>query len=60
MIEMLNSKPLDGRLDGLFFAIDYLDGLEHPTAQKLSVHLIHQMGFLTLGGEFEGSCLNGR
>ena len=54
MLGVLNNldRPLSGRLDGLFYTIDYLSEIEDKTAQRLAGHLTKQLGYLALGGEY--------
>ena len=49
--EMLNNldRPLRGKLDGLYYTIEYLTDHETRDANRLAVHLTKQLGYLVIG-----------
>lgn len=53
ILNNLENNQHRGLLDGVLFTIDYLDGIETKTAQRLSMNLQKQLGFLIVGAECE-------
>jgi hypothetical protein len=48
IIENLEQTELTDRLDGLYATIDFLDGLEGKTEDRLVTNLTKQLGYLSM------------